>query len=180
MKTIKQIINIIFGKKRTISSSGGFYGTDIWTETANKYDIKNKLSNFIKACMLENPNYTTSGLIIYGEVYGQGIQGEKYNYGLKSKEIVFFDIEDNGNYLSQNNKEFIFNILNIPTVDKLYQGKWSRTHQERFLYDNINNTDVPHEGLVISCISGDRQKVSKVINPNYHIFAEKFVVPDSH
>jgi hypothetical protein len=39
---------------------------------------------------------------------------------------------------------------------------------------------VPHEGIVIKHISGERNKVAKVINPDYLIYGEKNNVGDSH
>jgi hypothetical protein len=39
---------------------------------------------------------------------------------------------------------------------------------------------VPEEGIVIKYHTGERQKIAKVINPDYSIFAEKHNVGDSH
>jgi hypothetical protein len=39
---------------------------------------------------------------------------------------------------------------------------------------------VPEEGIVIKHKTGVREKVAKVINPDYLIFAEKHNVEDSH
>jgi uncharacterized membrane protein len=44
----------------------------------------------------------------------------------------------------------------------------------------IPNTKVPEEGIVIKHYTGEREKVAKVINPDYLIFAEKHNVGDSH
>ena len=50
-----------------------------------------------------------------------------------------------------------------------------------FVFNNfIEGTKVPHEGIVIKEISGDRKKVAKVINPDYLIYGEKNDVGDSH
>jgi hypothetical protein len=46
--------------------------------------------------------------------------------------------------------------------------------------NNIEGTKVPHEGIVIKHVSGDRRKVAKVINPDYLIYGEKHDVGDSH
>jgi hypothetical protein len=50
-----------------------------------------------------------------------------------------------------------------------------------FVFGNfIEGTKVPHEGIVVKCLSGDRHKVAKVINPDYLIYGEKNNVGDSH
>ena len=61
------------------SDSQGFYSTDVWKTVADKYNLKKILWNYVK------DNYNTeelgSGFIIYGEIYGPGIQGDNYTYG---------------------------------------------------------------------------------------------------
>ena len=53
--------------------------------------------------------------------------------------------------------------------------------QDSLVFKNfIEGTKVPHEGIVIKEISGDRKKVAKVINPDYLIYGEKNDVGDSH
>jgi hypothetical protein len=50
-----------------------------------------------------------------------------------------------------------------------------------FVFGNfIEGTKVPHEGVVVKCLSGERNKVGKVINPDYLIYGEKNNVGDSH
>jgi hypothetical protein len=44
----------------------------------------------------------------------------------------------------------------------------------------IDGTKEPHEGIVIKHVSGERNKVAKVINPAYLIYGEKHDVGDSH
>ena len=53
--------------------------------------------------------------------------------------------------------------------------------QDKFVFNNnIKGTKVPEEGIVIKHYTGVREKVAKVINPDYLIFAEKHNVGDSH
>jgi hypothetical protein len=44
----------------------------------------------------------------------------------------------------------------------------------------IPKTKVPHEGIVVKSITGERSKISKVINNDYLIYSEKHNVEDSH
>ena len=65
------------------SKNKNFYGEDVWGKIAKKYDLANNLS--------ENT-------IIYGEVYGEGIQD--LTYGLKGIDFAVFDIKRDGKYLN--------------------------------------------------------------------------------
>jgi hypothetical protein len=160
------------------SDSQGFYSTDVWRTTAEKYKIKQLLWDLAKTLDLDDLG---SGLVLYGEIYGAGIQ-KNYEYGLKDMEFVGFDITINGKYLSTETTEILINdILGLEHVEVLYEGKWSQEIQDSFVFKNfIDGTKVPHEGIVIKHISGERQKVAKVINPDYLIYGEKNDVGDSH
>lgn len=158
------------------SDSNGFYDTNVWYDIEKKYDIKAKLWDYVK----RNPEIG-DGITLYGEIYGAGIQ-KGYDYGLKEIEFVGFDIKQDGEYLSTfNSKEVIKNGLALPYVEVLYFGNWSQTIQDNYVFNNfIPNTKVPEEGIVIKDYTGAREKVAKVINPDYLIFAEKHNVGDSH
>lgn len=160
------------------SDSQGYYSTDVWREIADKYNIKEKLWNFVKLNSLED---TGSGITLYGEIYGAGIQ-KGYDYGLEEIKFVGFDIMINGKYLDTlNTKLILSDLLRLPHVEELYVGKWSKEVQDKFVVNNfIPETKVPHEGIVVKSITGERSKVSKVINPDYLIYGEKHDIGDSH
>jgi RNA ligase (TIGR02306 family) len=160
------------------SESQGFYDTNVWYDIEKKYDIKNKLWGYVK---LFNPTDIGDGITLYGEIYGAGIQ-KGYDYGLSEIKFAGFDVKETGEYLSViNSKLLIVDILKLPYVDILYYGNWSQEVQDKFTFNNfIPNTKVPEEGIVIKHHTGERQKVAKVINPDYLIFAEKHNVEDSH
>jgi RNA ligase (TIGR02306 family) len=180
------------------SDSNGFYDTNVWYEIEKKYDIKKKLWDYVKNGAME-PEIGDS-IIIYGEIYGAGIQ-KGYDYGLKDIKFAGFDVKENGEYLSPiDSKLQIVDILGLPYVDILYFGNWSQEIQDKFVFNNfieinevtvtdftqgdmkgiIKTTKIPHEGIVIKIWTGSRQKVAKVINPSYLIYAEKHDVEDSH
>jgi RNA ligase (TIGR02306 family) len=160
------------------SDSQGFYSTDVWRTIAEKYNIKEKLWDYVK---IYNPKIIGEGFILYGEIYGAGIQ-KNYEYGLKEIEFVGFDIKENGEYQSTVRTEYCIAVtLGLSHVEVLYEGKWNQEIQDSFVFNNfIEGTKVPHEGIVIKHISGDRKKVAKVINPDYLIYGEKHDVGDSH
>ena len=160
------------------SDSQGFYGTDVWRTVADEYKIKTKLWEYVKKYY--TPTLLGSGIVIYGEIYGHGIQ-KNYDYGLKDIKFAGFDIEIDGKYQTFFNERGIFDTLDLPKVELLYSGLWDKTVQDGFVFNNfIEGTKVPHEGIVVKDLSGERHKVAKVINPDYLIYGEKNNVGDSH
>ena len=162
------------------SDSQGFYDTDVWREVADKYKIKEKLWHLAK--VLNSIEDIGSGIIVYGEVYGPGIQ-KNYDYGLKELEFAMFDMSVNGEYQNAIRVQTYAEsrILNLPYVPVLHYGMWSQEVQDKFTFNNfIEGTKVPHEGIVIKDSTGRREKVAKVINPDYLIYGEKHDVGDSH
>jgi RNA ligase (TIGR02306 family) len=160
------------------SESQGFYSTDVWRTIAEKYDIKAKLWELVQEMYIEEVG---SGVVLYGEIYGAGIQ-KNYTYGLEDIQFSGFDLTVNGEYLSTQTAYIaISNLLVLPHVEELYVGPWNQEIQDSFVFKNfIEGTKVPHEGIVIKELSGDRKKVAKVINPDYLIYGEKNDVGDSH
>jgi RNA ligase (TIGR02306 family) len=160
------------------SDSQGFYSTDVWRTIADEYKIKEKLWEYVKEYFI--PQHFGSGIVIYGEIYGHGIQ-KNYDYGLQDIKFAGFDVEIDGTYQSYFNERSIFDTLDLPNVELLYTGLWSKETQDKFVFNNfIDGTKVPHEGIVVKDLSGERQKVGKVINPDYLIYGEKNNVGDSH
>jgi RNA ligase (TIGR02306 family) len=160
------------------SDSQGFYSTDVWRTIAEKYNIKEKLWAYVKR---HSKEFIGDGIILYGEIYGAGIQ-KNYDYGLTDIEFAGFDIKRNGEYLSTYHSWILIeNHLKLPYVEVLHYGDWTQEIQDKFTFNNfIEGTKVPHEGIVIKYFTGERQKVAKVINPDYLIYGEKNDVGDSH
>ena len=160
------------------SDSQGFYDTDVWREVADDYQIRKKLWAHVKDTYY--PEELTKGFIIYGEIYGKGIQ-KNYDYGLDEIRFAGFDVEVDGVYQDYLNEKAHFNCLELPRVPELYVGNWNKEQQDKFVFNNfIYGTKVPHEGIVVKSITGERSKVAKVINPDYLIYGEKNNVGDSH
>jgi RNA ligase (TIGR02306 family) len=160
------------------STSQGFYSTDVWRTIAEDYDIQKKLWDYVK--LYYTPERLGSGIVIYGEIYGHGIQ-KNYDYGLTDIRFAGFDVEVDGVYQSFFFERGIMDELDLPKVDLLYTGPWNKEIQDNFVFGNfIEGTKVPHEGIVVKCLSGERHKVAKVINPDYLIYGEKNNVGDSH
>jgi RNA ligase (TIGR02306 family) len=160
------------------SDSQGFYDTNVWYEIAEKYNIKEKMWDIAKFIGAEDIG---TGMILYGEIYGAGIQ-KGYDYGLSDIKLVGFDVSINGQYLDTAKAAYIItDHFRVPYVPILWTGMWSKEIQDSFVLDNfIEGTKVPHEGVVVKDVSGDRRKIAKVINPAYLIFGEKHDIGDSH
>ena len=161
------------------SDSQGFYDTNVWSEVADNYRIKEYLWYYAKNVL--GRKSIGSGVVVYGEIYGAGIQ-KNYEYGLKDIKFAGFDLTVNGKYLpTQNAIDEIVVWLGLPHVPVLYTGPWSKQIQDKFVINNfIEGTKIPHEGVVVKHVSGERNKVAKVINPDYLIYGEKHDVGDSH
>jgi RNA ligase (TIGR02306 family) len=160
------------------SDSQGYYDTNVWYEIAEKYNLKEKMWNIAK---IRGVDDIGSGMVLYGEIYGAGIQ-KGYDYGLSEIKFVGFDVIINGKYVDTQKAKYIIEAhYRVPYVPILYVGFWSKAIQDSYVIDNfIDGTKVPHEGVVVKEISGDRRKIAKVINPAYLIFGEKHDIGDSH
>ena len=160
------------------SDSQGYYGTDVWKEVADKYNIKENLWTLFRN--YKEVGDIKEGIIIYGEIFGPGIQ-KNYDYGLTELKYNGFDVQIDGEYCDVKSSFMLQSMLGLDYVPVLYYGKWSQEVQDSFVFNNyIEGTKVPHEGVVIKHISGNRHKVAKVINPDYLIYGEKHDVGDSH
>ena len=161
------------------SDSQGFYSTDIWKTVAIENSIESKLWEYVKN---SDKNFIKEGIIIYGEIYGPGIQGSNYHYNKISPTFAIFDVKLNNEYVNTDMVYHTCNELNILHVPILQFCEYDyNLFYELFVVNNfIENTKIPHEGIVIKSITGDRAKIAKVINPDYLIYSEKHHVPDSH
>tara|TARA_R110000868_G_scaffold30253_1_gene112146 strand:+ start:2088 stop:3212 length:1125 start_codon:yes stop_codon:yes gene_type:complete len=160
------------------SDSQGFYDTNVWYEIAEKYNIKEKMWDIAKFRGAEDIG---TGMTLYGEIYGAGIQ-KGYDYGLSEITLVGFDVSINGQYVDTARAAYIITThFRVPYVPILWTGMWSKQIQDSFVFNNfIEGTKVPHEGVVVKDVSGDRRKIAKVINPDYLIFSEKHNIGESH
>lgn len=168
----------VYGSHNVQKQTGtpGYYKTDVWADIAQRYDMESKLWGIAKKHI---PDGTIGkGFVLHGEVYGPGIQGATYSYGQLEPKFVAFDIEWDDEYFDRDNFEL---FCPTDTVEVLYKGKWSQEIQDRYTFNQfIGSSEVPHEGIVISSVTGDRKKMAKVINPDYYGYAEKHHVLEGH
>jgi len=139
------------------SNRNSFYGEDVWGRIAERYDFANVI-----------PEDT----IIYGEIYGDGIQD--LTYGLKN-EIDFrvFDIKYKGQYLDWFDVVEVCEELNLKTVPVLYVGEFYDT----IISDYTNgmtclDVDQIREGVVIKMAEEENhpmigRKILKSVSEQY-------------
>jgi len=159
------------------SDSQGFYDTDVWKTIAGKHNIREKLWHLFK--QLDDVYEIGSGIVIYGEIYGPGIQ-KNYDYGLTEIEYAGFDVTINGEYVPCSTSRTFHKMLNLKYVPVLSVEYYSDELLTKYTFDKIEGSKVPHEGVVIKSTDGNRHKVAKIINPDYLIYGEKHNVGDSH
>lgn len=100
----------IVGTRRMALKSDESGGRNRWFRVAEKYDLINKMKPY-------------QGYIIFGEVYGNGVQ--KMKYGEESVELRVFDVWNGTRYLDYDDfVEFADNI-NVPIAPVLYRGAYS-------------------------------------------------------
>jgi hypothetical protein len=137
-----------------------------------KYDIKNILWNTAKSL---SKNHIKDEFTIYGIIYGNLIHSH-YDYNLNSIEFVGSDIFESKNFLAPDVVKLIFdNLLHLPHVDILHTGEWSQELQEEYTNSFIENIgiEIPHAGIVIKHVSGDREKIQTIYNPKFRTYIQR-------
>jgi len=144
----------------------GYYDDNIYLEMVKKYDLEKRIPE---------------GYVVYGEVYGDGIQ-KNYNYGCVKGErkLALFDIQEVGKdyntYLNTNHFQDIVEYWGLPKVPVLYEGPY-----EANLIHRLANTHPStlcseqkiKEGVIIKpayetqSIAG--RKVLKYISDSYYL-----------
>jgi hypothetical protein len=117
-------------------------------------------------------------VILFGELYGSGVQD--MTYGLKDGERKFaaFDITVDGRYLDVEEKNGLFNQYGIPSVPVLYMGPYSWSVVESLTDGPTTMCDPKdagpfkgREGVVVTCLVEPREypgrKIYKSVSADY-------------
>lgn len=135
----------------------GFYEKSVYAEMVKKYDLDNSIRY---------------GDIVYGEVYGSGIQ-KGYNYNLKdSRDLILFDIKRDGKYLNWDIFRDTTWELGLTVCPILFTGKFKDCDLDQLKQGSsvLAPEQKVREGVVIRTIEepeAEGRKVAKVINPEY-------------
>jgi RNA ligase (TIGR02306 family) len=141
----------------------GFYGSDVYGKVLEKYGVKDKLR---------------PGEVIYGELYGHGIQG-RYTYGCLEGEhkLVVFDVkrqtETDSDFLGVDHFQAFCKERGFETPPELYRGTFDKDKAKALTVGN--SVLVPSqkviEGVVIKSLEETigltGRKVLKLISEEY-------------
>jgi len=102
-------------------------------------------------------------VIVFGEIYGQGVQD--MTYGLTKKDFRVFDISVGGRYIGWNLLQLLCKKFNVPTVVELYRGPYSREVIEEYTNGPVVECD---PSKVIGKFKGREGIVFKTVNEDTH------------
>ena len=114
------------------NKNNNFYGEDLWGKICNKYNMINIIPK---------------DYIIYGEVYGIGVQD--LTYGLKDVDLVVFDIKYNGKYLPWDEVVKFCRQYSLPTVPLLYIGDFEEGIIEKYTSGKSTIVPIKFVGLCV-------------------------------
>jgi len=110
-----------------------FYGENIYGRIAEKY----KLADIIP-----------EDYILYGEIYGKGIQD--LEYGKEDIDVVFFDVKYKGNYLDFDDARRFINSLGLCYVPVIEYGEYTPESIEKYTNGmSVLDLKTVREGCVI-------------------------------
>ena len=131
---------------------------NVYYQAVEKYNLKDKLA---------------LGDVLYGEIYGAGIQ-ENYNYGLKDEiKLIVFDIMSHGKYLSCGVAKTICSNKGLDFVPIIEEAMFSSELVEKHVSGPslLSPTQKIREGIVVKPVveksSYMGRMVFKFINPAY-------------
>lgn len=138
-----------------------YYAKDVYGEAVKLYDLKNVIPK---------------GYVIYGEIYGDGIQkGYTYNCGPGARRLVVFDVMDSrtNEYLSPVECFNFCKQWDLDHVPLLFRGPFNEAHAK--LLSQGDSVLAPaqkvREGVVIKPLKDEKcyigRKVLKLINDDY-------------
>lgn len=125
------------------------YNNTYW-KMAQKYDIKNKMIQFQNHC--SEKGIAIINFAIQGEIYGEGIQGNKL--GIRGQELAlfsFFDI-DKSSYRSHRTLQYFCEITGLKMVPVVCEKVFTENDTYESLFEMSNNLKYPNgspaEGIV--------------------------------
>jgi len=127
---------------------------NVYAEAVKKYNLKEQLKDW-------------KGLLLYGEVYGDGIQ-KNYNYecGPGEQKFIAFDLRysKNGAFADWATFNLIMTTLpNVPTVPVLYEGPFDEAKIKALTKGNsvLAPTQKVREGVVIKSRAEVKCKIGR-------------------
>jgi hypothetical protein len=139
----------------------------------DKYNMESVLWDTVKSL---SRDFIGDEFTIYGVIFGKNAH-KIYNYDMDTIEFSGTDVFVSKNLESPDAAKLIFdNLLKLPHVEILHTGEWNEELQNSFIYDNyIETTEkrIPHPGVVVKHVSGDREKVVTIYNPDFKLWIKR-------
>ena len=147
----------------------------MWWKTAEKYNLEEKLGD---AYLVRQAfDSTLAGFIVYGEVYGAGVQDLTYD-APDSVRFAAFDVkrvdkDGTSSWLNATHFDAFCDLYLIPKVPDLHRGPWKE--ELRALADGPTTLFVPEtkphirEGIVIKSATemGPNRRILKLVSQAY-------------
>ncbi len=121
-----------------------YYGEDVYGRIAKKYNLAEIIPE---------------DCIVYGEIYGKGIQD--LTYGLDDIDLVVFDVKSQGEYLNWEELEIFCDRFNLPMVPVLYIGKYSDKIKEECTETKLTITNDSIFPVKVETITGESELAIK-------------------
>lgn len=149
--------NVILDKKATT-----YYGENLYAVVAEKHNLKNVIPK---------------GYILYGEIYGKTTSGadiqKGYSYSRTSPSVRFFDVSENGKYLSLEWAYNMLTALGLPLIPARYTIFKYEDLDTNLVRKSFIDDTVESEGVVIRPVGEERthprlgRVILKAISPAY-------------
>jgi RNA ligase (TIGR02306 family) len=133
-----------------------YYGDDKWGQIAKKYNLDKVIS---------------PGVIVYGEIFGPGIQD--LTYGIKEIDMLVFDVKVEGKYLGWDEFLVVCETFGLRVVPVLYQGPYQNNMELAYADgESVLCKGQMREGCVMKCVREENhpligRKILKSISTEY-------------
>jgi RNA ligase (TIGR02306 family) len=125
---------------------------NVYARVAAKYDLPNRLA---------------PGTVIYGEIYGHGVQ-KNYSYGCQPGEVklVIFDVEIDGKYLNPDERNKWCADNGFDVVPEVYRGPYTDDIPQKIARGPslLSASQKVREGVVFRNLTGENRRVRKYVS----------------
>ena len=134
----------------------GHFNANVYLSAYDKYDL-GKLDE---------------GVIVFGEIYGPGIQ-DNANYGITTKQCLFYEVMIDGRFIEPEIGLGMLKAWKLPIVPVLYNGPWHPELIEKLAIGKSSlDPDTIREGIVITAVNqreipGVGRPIFRCISPEY-------------
>lgn len=139
--------------------------SNVYLDAVNKYGLKTALR--------ERAESYGQSVVVYGEIYGPGIQ-KNYDYGSKDKKLILFDVMLDGEYIDWNGVREVSQWIGVDHVPVLAMQTTFTQKELEALRDGPSNlcpTQKIKEGIVVRSYAEQKthygRAILKMISPNY-------------